>query len=119
MAKTEETLLANLLSGVRCVGRSKAFKAGLVCVGCYLGIGPGKLPVRLTRADRQHDRERRAAVGIVGSPDFAAVAFDDGATDRKPNPQAVGLARDEGVEDGLEFFRGDPRAAVLQFDQDV
>ena len=82
-------------------------------------IGPGKLPVRLTRADRQRDRERRAAVGIVGSPDFAAVAFDDGATDRKPDPQAVALARDEGVEDGLEFFRGDSRAAVLQFDQDV
>ncbi len=37
MAKTEERLLANLLGGSRRVGRSKAFKARLVCVGCYLG----------------------------------------------------------------------------------
>jgi hypothetical protein len=37
MAKTEERLLANLLGGAPRVGRFKAFKAGLVCVGCYLG----------------------------------------------------------------------------------
>ena len=71
-------------------------------------IGPGQLPVRLTRADRQRDRERRAAVRVVGSPDFAAVALDDGATDRQPDPQAVALARDEGVEDGLEISRAIP-----------
>lgn len=82
-------------------------------------IGPGNLTVRLTRADRQLDRKRRAAVGIIGSPDFASVAFNDGATDRKPDPQSVALVRDEGVEDGLEFFRGDSGAAVLQFDQEV
>ena len=82
-------------------------------------IGPGQLRVRLTRADRQRDRERRAAVGVVGGPDFAAVAFDDGATDRQPDPQAVAFARDEGVEDGLETFQGDSCATVLQLDQDV
>src|SRR6185295_11646421 len=41
----------------------------------------GKILVRLARLGRQRDRHRRAAVRIVGSPDFAAVALDDGATD--------------------------------------
>ena len=36
-----------------------------------------------------------------------------------PIPRAVALARDEGIEDGLEFFRGDSGTVVLQFDQDV
>src|SRR5678810_652682 len=67
-------------------------------------------------SDRQRDRERRAAVRIVRSPDFAAVAIDDGTTDRKAHAQSIRLAGDEGIEDGLEFLRGNADAAVPHFD---
>src|SRR5207342_1876551 len=70
-------------------------------------------------ADRQRDRELRAAVGIVRSRYLTAVAFDDGATDRKAHSQSFRLAGDEGIEDRLELFRGDSNAVVLNFDQHV
>src|SRR5688572_32101468 len=69
--------------------------------------------------NRQRDRELRAAVGIVRSRYLAAVAFDDGAADRKAHSQSFRLAGDEGIEDRLELFRGDSSAAVLNFDQHV
>ena len=69
--------------------------------------------------DRQPDRERRAAVGIVRSRYRAAVALDDGAADRKAQSQSFRLAGDERIEDRRELFRGDSSAAVLNFDQHV
>src|SRR5436190_23989017 len=69
--------------------------------------------------DRQRDRERRAAVGIVRSRDRAAVAFDDGAADRKAHAQPLRLAGDEGIEDRLEHFRSDSGAAVVHLDHNV
>ena len=71
------------------------------------------------RGNRQHDRERGAAVGIVRRRYLAAVAFDDGAADRKAHAQSFRLAGDEGIEDRLERVRGDSRAAVLNVDQHV
>jgi hypothetical protein len=47
-------------------------------------------------------------VGIVRSRYLTAVAFDDGATDRKAHSQSFRLAGDEGIEDRLELSAAIP-----------
>src|SRR5687767_7097945 len=72
---------------------------------------------RSTAPGRQRDGELRAAVGVIPGPYLSAVALDDRAADRKPHPQPVLLAGDEGLEHGLQLLRVDSGAVVLHFEQ--
>src|SRR5215472_3489946 len=49
-------------------------------------------------ADGQHEPEGRAAVGPVERPDAAPVRFDDGATDREPQPRPTSLRARASIE---------------------
>src|ERR1700761_1956139 len=50
-------------------------------------------------ADRERERHRRAELRVVGRLDAAALAFDDGAADRKSQSHAVGFGGEERIED--------------------
>jgi hypothetical protein len=48
--------------------------------------------------DRQGEPKSRAPARPIGGVNAAAVGFDDGAADRKPNAHAVPFGREETLE---------------------
>src|SRR4051812_20554848 len=60
---------------------------------------PAKLSLlRLAARHAQGEAEHRAAVGPFAHPDLAAMRFDDGSADRQPQPHALLLGCNEGLE---------------------
>src|SRR3546814_10388136 len=61
----------------------------------------------------QRERKLGAADGLRAGPDPAAVNLDDGAADRQPDAQPVGLGAEEGVAE-MHLLLGRPAAARIR-----
>src|SRR3546814_16867625 len=61
----------------------------------------------------QREMKLGAAAGLRAGPDPAAVNLDDGAADRQPDAQPVGLGAEEGVEE-MHLLLGRQTAARLR-----
>src|SRR5262249_59033615 len=73
-------------------------------------------------ADGQHEPEGRRSIGRVERPDAAPVRFDDGATDREPQPRATSLRARTSIElfeDAILLAGGEPGPAVSHLDDGV
>ena len=60
-----------------------------------------------------------AARRVVGSPQAAAMRFNDGSADPKPHAGAVLFGRKEGLKDLIRLLRGQPRAGIADRHQDL
>src|SRR5215471_18183175 len=60
--------------------------------------GAGGVDGRGLAADGQDEPEGRASIGPVERPDAAPVCFDDGATDREPQPCPTSLRSRTSIE---------------------
>src|SRR3546814_16503282 len=61
----------------------------------------------------QREMKLGAAAGLRAGPDPAAVNLDDGAADRQPDAQPVGLGAEEGVEE-MPLLLGRQAAARIR-----
>src|ERR1700682_48925 len=62
--------------------------------------------------DGESEMKTCPAGRVVGSPQAAAMRFNDGAADPKSHAGAVSLSGKEGIEDLVRLLRGQPNAGV-------
>src|SRR5262245_23868139 len=74
-----------------------------------------ELGARRLAVGQEHEERRPAAIPTL-EPDLAAVGLDDALADREPEPGALALRGEEGVEQPRLHVRRDAGALVLDLD---